>query len=310
MPAELTLRQLRYFVALSEAGQYRRAARRLGISQPSLSLQIGLLEEHLAMRLVERRRSGLVLTPQGRAVLTHARRVLDAVEDLQGQSDPLRAGLSGTLRLGSTPTIGPYLLPRVLRQLHAAYPDLRLVVRDGAPRDLVEDLSAGVHDVILTQLPVAPDDLHVRPLFHEPLFVAVARGHALAGRGTIAEADLAGQDVLGLSPAYALHAQTAALCRDVGARLREEFEGTSLDALRQMVAMDMGLTLLPALYIRSEAAGPDGDVAVLRLKGNYRRTIGLAWRKSTGKPRAFVQFAEAIDAVLRAEFADAIHPAT
>lgn len=308
MATDLTLRQLRYFVALSEAGQYRRAARRLGISQPSLSLQIGLLEEIVGMPLVERRRNGLIFTPQGRHLLDHARRVLSAVDDLLGQSDPLRAGLTGTLRLGSTPTIGPYLLPRVLRRLHAAYPDLRLIVRDGAPRDLTEDLAAGVHDMILTQLPVSAESLQVRPLFREPLFLAVARSHPLANRARVDATDLAGQDVIGLSPAYALYRQTAALCRDVGARLREEFEGTSLDALRQMVAMDMGLTLLPALYIRSEVQDPDGDVAIVPLKGGYQRTVGLAWRKASGHPLAFTRFGDVIAAVLREEFVDSIHP--
>lgn len=308
MANDPTLRQLRYFVALSEAGQYLRAARRLGISQPSLSLQIGLLEEIVGVPLVERRRNGLIFTPQGRHVLDHARRVLSAVDDLVRQSDPLRAGLAGTLRLGSTPTIGPYLLPRVLRRLHASYPNLRLVVRDGAPRDLTEDLVAGVHDMILTQLPVSTEALSVRPLLREPLFLAVARGHPLAGRTRVEAADLAGQDMLSLSPAYALYGQTAALCRDVGTRLREEFEGTSLDALRQMVAMDMGLTLLPALYIRSEVQDPDGDVAIVPLKGGYHRTVGLAWRKATGRPGAFTLFGDVIAEVVRNEFSGVIHP--
>jgi len=305
---DLTLRQLRYFVTLAEAGQYRRAARQLGLSQPSLTAQIAGLEAHLGLVLVERRRSGLVLTAPGREVLEHAQRVLRAVDDLKHRSDPLRAGLAGTVRLGTAPTIGPYLLPRVLRRLHEAYPELRLLVRDGAPRDLAEDLAAGRHDAILTQLPLPADAFEARPLFREPLFIAVARGHALAGRGTVGEADLAGQDMLGLGPAHALHGNVAALCREVGARLREEFEGTSLDALRQMVAMDMGLTLLPALYIQSEVQGPDGDVAILRLKGAYWRTVGLAWRRASGTPRALTRLGDSIAEVTRRDFADVVTP--
>lgn len=306
MKPDLTLRQLRYFVALSEAGQYRRAARQLGITQPSLSLQIAALEDRLGMALAERRRDGLVLTPQGREVLAQARIVLSAVDDLIHRSDPIRDGISGTLRLGSSPTVGPYLMPRVLRRLHAACPDLRLVVRDGAPRDLVEDLAAGRHDMILTQLPVPEDQFRVRPLFRENLSVAMAANHPLARQSRIARSDLAGLDLLGLGPAYALHGQIAALCRDVGARLREEFEGTSLDALRQMVAMDMGVTLLPALYVRSEVGGRDGDVAVRPLQGGLNRVIGLVWRAATGHPRAFARFADETAAVLREDFADTV----
>ncbi|MCW8843586.1 MAG: LysR family transcriptional regulator, partial [Rhodobacteraceae bacterium] len=150
-----TLRQLRYFVALAQCGQYRRAAAQLGLSQPSLSQQIAALETVLGVRLVERGRRGVVLTPAGRDALRHAQTVLDDVAQLTGLSNAMAKGLTGTLHLGSTPTIGPYILPRLLQHLHADHPDLKLVARDGPPRDLLEDLLVGVHDMILSQLPVA-----------------------------------------------------------------------------------------------------------------------------------------------------------
>ncbi|MEY8839135.1 LysR family transcriptional regulator, partial [Cribrihabitans sp. XS_ASV171] len=148
--SEITLRQIRYFTALSETLQYQRAARLLGISQPSLSLQIAALEESLGTKLLERRRSGLILTPEGREVAAQTRRILREVEALKLLARPMQADLSGTLRLGSTPTIGPYLLPRVLRRIHREHPDLKLIIRDGAPQDLAEELAGGHHDVILT----------------------------------------------------------------------------------------------------------------------------------------------------------------
>ncbi|TMV06415.1 hydrogen peroxide-inducible genes activator [Ruegeria sediminis] len=307
MTSEITLRQIRYFETLVRVGQFRRAAQQLGISQPSLSLQISAFEDALGVRLLERHRSGLILTPEGRDVAELAEKVLHQVEGLASYATPLRDGLRGTLRLGSTPTIGPYLLPHVLKRLHAAHPDLRLLVRDGAPRELAEDLAAGRHDMILTQLPVQGEVFRIRPLFREPLHLAVAPEHDLAGRTRVERAELAGQTVLSLGPSYRLHRQIADLCEDVGAVLRTDFEGTSLDALRQMVSMNMGVTLLPALYAQSEVQGRGGDVAVTRLGGMYR-SVGLVWRSASGTPRAFADFAALIDAVIRRDFAGVVTP--
>jgi LysR family hydrogen peroxide-inducible transcriptional activator len=304
----LSLRQIQYFVALAEAGQYLRAAGRLGISQPSLSQQIAALEHNMQVTLVERRRGGIVLTPAGRAALVQARQVIDAVEGLASLADGLRDGLGGTLRLGTTPTIGPYLLPQVVRQLSQHYPDLKLVVRDGPPRDLREDLHRGVHDLILTQLPVPDSTLQIRRLFRDPLRLAVPRDHRLAGLSQVRDVELTGEDVLTLSAQYALHDQIAALCRDVGANLRKDYEGTSLDALRQMVAMGMGVTLLPALYVRSEVTDPSGDVAIVKLKGSYFRSVGLAWRMGAGQPEVFERFADLVDNVARRDFAGIVIP--
>ncbi|MEX0347915.1 MAG: LysR substrate-binding domain-containing protein [Paracoccaceae bacterium] len=308
MANEITLRQIRYFAALATAGQYRRAARQLGISQPSLSLQISALEDALGLRLLERRRSGLILTPEGRDIAGLAARVLNEVGRMEGYASPLQTSLIGTLRLGSTPTIGPYLLPRVLRRLHAAYPKLKLVIRDGALRDLTEDLVAGRHDIVLTQLPVHSDEVQMQPLFREPLMMAVAQTHPLAGGDKARRADLEGQSVLSLSPAYALHRQIEDLCEATGATLLEEFEGTSLDALRQMVSLDMGVTLLPSLYVESEVRQRDGDVSVLHLKPGLHRTVGLAWRRNSGDPRAFHLFRDVIRQVVTEEFPHAVTP--
>ena len=113
-----TVRQLLYFKTLAEVGHYRKAAERVGISQPSLSLQIGKLEDTLKLQLVERGRAGAVLTPEGREVLEAAERILDDVVALKESSDRLKAWLTGTIRLGASPTLGPYLLPNIVRRLH------------------------------------------------------------------------------------------------------------------------------------------------------------------------------------------------
>ncbi|TCP44297.1 LysR family transcriptional regulator [Rhodovulum marinum] len=309
MPPDPTIRQLRYFAMLAQTGHYRRAAERLGITQPSLSLQIAGLEETLGLRLVERGRGGAVLTPAGREVLERAARILDQVAALGDIAARLRTGMAGTIRLGATATLGPYILPNVARRLHDRFPDLRLFIHEAAPRRLFDDLLAGRHDLILTQLPVASDRLRVERLFREPMNLVVARSHPFAGRGRVTDADLAGQTVLTLSSAFALHAQIEALCHELGANLRQDYEGTSLDALRQMAAMGMGLAFLPALYVRSEITGRGDDVAVLQFRQDrFTRSIGLAWRTGSGDEASYRRMAELVREVAADDFRGLVVP--
>ena len=276
-----TIRQLRYLIALSEVRHFRKAAEAMQISQPSLSLQISNLEELLGVRLVERGRGPVTLTLEGREVLARARRAVDEVRGIVDLTAALKTGLSGTIRLGTTPTIGPYLMPFVVERLHALYPDLRLYIREVAPRDLRGELLAGGLDVILTQLPEGGADLVTRRLFREPLMLAMPDDHDLVGKTEVTEADLAGQNVLTLGPDYALHDQIAAICHQSGAMLARDYEGTSLDAIRQMVGMGMGVALLPRLYARSEIDGRSSNVVVRPFRGNaVVRSIGLVWRRA------------------------------
>jgi LysR family hydrogen peroxide-inducible transcriptional activator len=303
MSNEPTLKQLTYFVALAETHHYRKAAERAGVSQPSLSQQIVGLEAALGLQLVERGQRGAVLTPGGREVLAQARRILEETAVLRTLASDARSGVSGTVRLGSTPTLGPYFLPYVMRRLHRAYPSLKVIVRDAAAIALQEELLQGRHDLILTQLPVRSADLEVRRLFREPLKLAVAQDHPLAGKSEVRDEDLAGQDILAMSSGYLLHDQTVTLCAELGANLRQEYEGTSLDALRQMTALDMGVSFLPALYVRSEVSRDTGDVAVLSFrKDRFTRSVGLAWRRRSAHGKVIDRIAAVVRAVAEERF--------
>ena len=198
MPNDVTLKQLNYFVALAETHHYRKAAERVGVSQPSLSQQIVGLEAALGLELVERGQRGAVLTPGGREVLAQSRKVLDETAVLRALAQGAREGVSGTIRLGSTPTLGPYFLPYVMRRLHRAYPSLKVIVRDAAPLVLQDELLEGRHDLILTQLPVRSADVEARRLFREPLKLAVAQDHDLASKKVAQDSELVGQDILAL----------------------------------------------------------------------------------------------------------------
>jgi LysR family hydrogen peroxide-inducible transcriptional activator len=290
-----TLRQLRYLTALEDTRHFREAAEACGISQPSLSVQIKALEDALDLVLVERGRGPVRLTQAGREVARRARDILDSGQGIVDLSATLQSGLGGTLRMGTSTTLGPYLMPHVVGELHRSHPDLRLYIREAAPRVLVRELNEGKHDLILTQLPVTGARLTSARLFREPLVLAMPVDHALTRLANIEGPELADQTILSLSPSYALHDQISALCVETGATISRDYEGTSLDALRQMVALDMGLTFLPALYVRSEIEGRAKDVVVRPFRGRrFARSIGLVWRASSGAAPAFERLASAI----------------
>ncbi|TNF59837.1 MAG: hydrogen peroxide-inducible genes activator, partial [Rhodobacteraceae bacterium] len=245
-----SLKQMHYFVALAETGSFRAAAEKCDISQPSLSIQLASLEKRFGHKLVERARPGVILTPAGRELQARARAILEATQDLVNHFEAPRSGLTGTIRFGTSATLGPYLLPHVIARLHALHPDLSLYIREAPPDTLVRALGQGDFDMILVQLPARGDVDTIR-LFREPLDLVVARDHPFATKGRLPRAALAGATVLTLGPSYALRQQVAELCEVMGARLRSDYEGTSLDALRLMTGMGMGVAFLPALYVRS-----------------------------------------------------------
>ncbi len=282
-----TLRQLEYLVALAETRHFRRAAERANTTQPTLSEQIKALEERLGAQLVERTTQRALLTPLGGQIVEIARRMLRDASEIRSLAASTTKELGGLLRLGLPPTIGPYLMQRAAPKLHRAYPELRLYVREDLPQLLPRALEEGVHDVIICPLPLKGAEIKSVVLFREPLFLTVAADHPMGKKGSAALADIKGQDVLALGPGHQLHETAIDLCKAAGARLRRDFEGTSLDMLREMVVMGFGVTFMPGLYVNSELVR-DKDVRILEIKDRkLYRTIGMAWRKSSSQTRTY-----------------------
>lgn len=301
---EGTLRQMSYFVSVADSGSFRRAADLLEITQPTLTSQIASLEERLGLLLFERSRTGTTLSPVGRELLPRARRVLEESRGFHDLASSLGREGAGTFRLGVTPTLGPYLLPTILPTIHAEFPDLKFYVREAAPTDLEEDLKSARHDLILTTLPITSRELVVAPLFREPLKLAIAREHRLANKKRINRMDLHGEEVLTIDEHHLLHRQIADICERFGAYVRRDYEGTSLDTLRQMVVMGMGLAFLPSLYVKSEIPAQD----VLRITdiagANVYRNHALAWRPNSSGRALFRDIANRIRSIAANELSD------
>jgi LysR family hydrogen peroxide-inducible transcriptional activator len=290
----MTLQELRYLVALAECGHFGRAAEACHVTQPTLSTQLRKLEEELGVVLFERTNKTLNITPVGRKIVDQARKVLAGADAIVGLSRETTAPLAGPLTLGVIPTLGPYLLPWLVPLLKRAYPDLRLILNEDLTDDLIERLRAHRLDAAVLALPIAGDDLAIRPLFDEPFFFACPRDHPLAGATTVSNVDLRSQRLLLLTDGHCLRDQALAVCGHRDAPAKEggaDFRATSLETLRQMVAAGMGATLLPALAV---ARGGDPAFAVRPLATGASRRIGLVWRRAYPKSADLELLARAI----------------
>ena len=305
---DFSLKQLQYFAAVAEYGSFRQAAFRLEITQPTLSHQIANMEQALKVQLFERSRKGINTTPQGRELLLSARRVLEEAQGFTTQAALLSGSGIGTYRLGVTPTLGPYLLPHILNPIHSNHADLKLYVRENPPSELETGLINGQHDLILTTLPIMSSELIVAPLFREPLKLALARDHRLADKPIIKREDLLGEPVLTISEHHLFHRQIKELCEQVGAPVLRDYEGTSLDTLRQMVVMGMGIAFLPALYAKSEIRDKE-ELRVADVEGiSVVRNHALVWRNTSPTSSFYKQLSEEIKIIIETNLASDILP--
>ncbi|MCI5097443.1 MAG: hydrogen peroxide-inducible genes activator [Rhodobacteraceae bacterium] len=259
-----TLRQLEYIVAVAETGQVGLAAAQLNVSQPSLSAQLAEVEADLNVTLFQRGRAGAKITPAGEEVVRRARHILHELQDLRAAASG--GGIfQGRLRLGVLPSIGPYLLPGVVRRLHREHPSFRLIVREESTRDLDEGLRSGRLDMIISTPEDHPGSRKTH-LFEEKLWAAVALDHPFAKRRKqMSLTDLAGQTCLTLGTGHRLSHIVAGLAASAGGRVSDEYEGTSLDAIRLMAATGAGVAILPSIYAATEARRGT-DVAMFLLK--------------------------------------------
>ena len=301
-----TLKQLQYFIAVADCASFRGAADELRVSQPALTTQIAALEQCLDISLFERSRAGTLLSPEGRELLHRARQVVLAARGLKEQAAIVGKGHQTTYRLGVPPTLGPYLLPNVLPDLHARFKNLKLYVREAPPKALRHSLAAGDYDLAIVPLPLTADELSIEPLFTEPLKFVVPADHPLAGHNRISPAKLRGEKVLTLEHQHHFHHQVQEICQRLGADIQRDYEGTSLDTLRQMVVMGMGVAFLPGLYVHSEMHNPEA-LHVSELKGRpVLRQHGLVWRASAPGRSFYRELARAMREIIRSRLSNVV----
>ncbi|OLP58062.1 LysR family transcriptional regulator [Xaviernesmea oryzae] len=279
----ITLRQMRYFEALATTGHFGRAAAAANISQPALSAQIMEMERHLGVRLVERGRSGVLVTAAGQDALIRVRRILAEVDGLKQVGESRSAPLEGTLRLGIIPTVAPYLVPRLLPDLQRAYPALHVELKETLTDRLLQALREGRLDSVIAALPIDEPGLKTRPLFRDRFFMAVAQEEARFLVSPMTQGELDVDRLLLLEEGHCLRDQALAVC-GTGKRSLVDFGATSMATLLQMVAHNMGVTLIPEIAVSAETARNAIRVMPFAHPGPARE-LGLIFRASHGRPQ-------------------------
>jgi LysR family transcriptional regulator, hydrogen peroxide-inducible genes activator len=284
----MTLRELRYLVALADREHFGRAAEECCVSQPTLSTQIKKLEGYLGATLIERNARSFSLTPIGRDIVAKARRIVRQVDDLQSTARTALGPLVGPLRLGVIPTLAPYFLPWLVPLVKGHYQRLQLVVHEDLTQHLVERLRNYEIDAALLALPLDGEDFEELPLFDEPFWLACPPGHALAELTTVTQADLRGIALLLLADGHCLRGQALAACGRLGDddfdEVIDDFRAVSLETICQLVAAGFGCTLLPALAaLPPQRPEPSFVIRPLQSPDDSRR-VGLVWRR--GYPKA------------------------
>lgn len=295
----MTLQELRYIVALAETGHFGQAAEVCFVSQSTLSTGLKKLEESLGIVLFDRSLKRVTPTPVGRQIIESAKLIiqeLNRVKDLAKFSrDPMERDVS----LGVIPTLCPYYLPHALALARNQYPKLRLLLREEMTPRILAHLLDGSMDAGLLALPIKDPNLETVPLFVEPFMAAVPSGHSLAKLKKVKIDDLAKAGLLLLEEGHCLRDQALECCHLEGLQ-NEEIRATSLETLRQMVGMGLGVTLLPVLAGESSTPMPSDRQVALRplAPPGASRTIGLVWRRRSPVAPTMERLAQSLKEIL------------
>ena len=289
-----TLKQLRYLCAVAEHQHFGQAASACHVSQSTLSAGIGELEDALGVSLVERNNRRVFLTLLGEEVVERARDLLVDVEDMVSLCAGAGAPFQGRMRMGVIPTVAPYLLPGLLSQIRARHPAFKLFIREDLSQPLVDSLLAGELDVLLLALPFPAEQVETMSLFEDDFLLACPDSHPLTTRASLKSADLRGESLLLLEEGHCLRDHALEACKLRDSQISVPYQATSLATIVQMVANDIGVTLLPGMAVKAGIVGNAPLTVRSFAQTNVTRKIGLMWRKKTPRRVEFRQLGELI----------------
>ena len=288
----MNIRDLEYLVALAEHKHFRRAADACHVSQPTLSGQIRKLEDELGIILLERTSRKVLFTQSGLLLVDQAKTVLREVKLLKEMASNQGKEMTGPLHVGVIPTIGPYLMPHIVPALQNAFPDLELFLYEAQTHQLLEQLETGRLDCAIVASVRETEPFIEVPLFKERMLLAVAENHPWAKEQTIPMSMLKDHEMLMLDDGHCLRNQVLGYCFTAGAKENSHFQATSLETLRNMVAANAGMTLMPELAVLSE--GERGGVKYLPCQPEPSRDVILVYRPGSPLRARYERIAEAI----------------
>ena len=295
----MTLTELRYIIAVAQEKHFGRAAAACFVSQPTLSVSIKKLEEELNTRIFERKSNQIALTAVGERLVKQAQLIVEESNKMRLIADQGRDPLLGPLRLGVIFTIGPYLLPKIVRVIFDSVPNMPLVLTEDFTTAILEKLRNGSLDVGILAEPFDMHGLNCVDLYDEDFVVATPRDHKFSSRQYISSEDLANETMLLLGVGHCFRDQVLDVCPEaarysVNAQgIQRTFEGSSLETIRYMVSSGLGITLLPRMAL--EALTKDETIKLLKFKNTPpSRRVVLVWRKSFARNEAVKKIKELI----------------
>jgi LysR family hydrogen peroxide-inducible transcriptional activator len=293
----MTLTELRYIVTLAQEQHFGRAAERCHVSQPTLSVGVKKLEDELGVLIFERTKSAVRLTPVGEGIVTQAQKVLEQAQSIRELAQVGKNQLAAPLKVGAIYTVGPYMFPHLIPQLHRVAPDMPLYIEENFTHILRDKLRTGELDAIIIALPFQEADVLTLPLYDEPFYVLMPAGHPWAKRDTIDSEMLNDKSLLLLGEGHCFRDLVLEACpttRMGVAPSHTTVESSSLLTIRHMVASGLGVSILPLSAVESHHYSP-GVLETRPLTPPVPfRTVAIAWRASFPRPKAIEILADSI----------------
>ena len=287
-----SIKQLKYLCAVAEHKHFSKAAAACHVTQSTLSVAIQDLESKLGVVVFERNKKAVLITPLGEKLLHQARGILGAVEDFVSLARANEGALSGEIRLGVIPTIGPFILPPILKNLRKSYPKLKLYLKEALSAQLLLQLQQGRLDLIMLAFPYAMPDMETVSLFRDEFLLCLPPGHKLEKAKQVKQQQLRGESLLLLEEGHCLRDHALEACKLQSADTNLVYQGTSLHTLVQMVANGLGVTLLPEMAVQANVLG-DTHLQLKHFSSeNVSREIGMAWRRSDPRRDDYLLLAE------------------
>ena len=303
----MTLTELKYIVAVAREKHFGKAAEACHVSQPTLSVAVKKLEEELDIKLFERSANEVTVTPLGEEIVRQAQAVLEQAANIKEIAKRGKDPLAGPLNLGVIYTIGPYLLPDLVRQMITHTPRMPLMLQENFTVRLLEMLRTGEIDCAILAEPFPDIGLASAPLYDEPFFAAVPVNHPLARQDSITSEELKTETMLLLGTGHCFRDHVLEVCPEFARfssnaeGIRKSFEGSSLETIKHMVAAGMGVTLVPGLSVPSSAQQKkpqrqdDGFIRYLPFAGEPpTRRVVLVWRRSFTRYEAIATLRNAV----------------
>jgi LysR family hydrogen peroxide-inducible transcriptional activator len=275
-----SIKQIRYICAVAEYKHFSKAAEACFVTQSTLSAAIQDLESQLGVIIFERSKKSVLITPSGEKLLNQARKILGEIEDFVSLAKMSQDALTGDIRLGVIPTIGPFILPGLLKELRESYPKLGLYLKEDLSAKLYRHLQQGELDLIILAFPYSLPEMETVSLFKDEFLLCLPLGHKLEKSKQVKQSQLQGQSLLLLEEGHCLRDHALEACKLEKADTNLVYQGTSLHTLVHMVANGLGLTLLPQIAVAADVLGETKLQLRKFTNENVSREIGLAWRKS------------------------------